>query len=250
MFEKIKKLPLAIGAIFSGCTPNTQVAVKEKLSHADYNIIMENPIVEGIKIEKVKLCDLNVKGNRIVTTDPLVVPDLMPLERSVPSGTYPVYLYIAKTENSGDRIAIAVLELREDRADRFVLATRDGENVSELEGKTDFFGFPVDAGLGAFYDDLTSREYNQFIDSFYKKNPNANIYDDLLAAKFKKNAREPDNPNDYGDWVCFTLPGTDSTVAMFQSGYGDGVYPSSWGVDTSGEACNLIIDFHVLLLPE
>jgi hypothetical protein len=37
---------------------------------------------------------------------------------------------------------------------------------------------------------------------------------------------------------------------MFAPGYGDGVYPAYWGVDTHGKAINLVIDFHVLLLPK
>lgn len=104
---------------------------------------------------------------------------------------------------------------------------------------------------GAFYDDITARDYNRFIDEFYKSNPDGNIYDDLLEHLFKQNATNPDNPNDVGDWLCFRIPGIpDSTVAMFSSGYGDGVNPSYWGIDSANNVCDLVIDFHVLLLPE
>jgi hypothetical protein len=37
---------------------------------------------------------------------------------------------------------------------------------------------------------------------------------------------------------------------MFSSGYGDGVYPAYWGLDAGRQAVNLVIDFHVLLLPD
>jgi hypothetical protein len=37
---------------------------------------------------------------------------------------------------------------------------------------------------------------------------------------------------------------------MFQSGYGDGSYPSYWGLDKNGEVLSLVIDFLVLLVPE
>lgn len=37
---------------------------------------------------------------------------------------------------------------------------------------------------------------------------------------------------------------------MFQSGYGDGVYPAYWGMTKNNEIISLVIDFHVLLLPD
>jgi hypothetical protein len=37
---------------------------------------------------------------------------------------------------------------------------------------------------------------------------------------------------------------------MFQSGYGDGIYPAYWGMTNDNEIVSLVIDFFVLLLPE
>ncbi|MCR6640354.1 MAG: DUF4241 domain-containing protein [Sporocytophaga sp.] len=84
----------------------------------------------------------------------------------------------------------------------------------------------------------------------FKKNPEGNIYDDFFAAEFKKNAIDQNNPQDYGDWVNFKLPGSELNITMFQSGYGDGVYPAYWGIDKEGQVTSLVIDFLVLLLPE
>jgi hypothetical protein len=86
----------------------------------------------------------------------------------------------------------------------------------------------VDAGLGGFFDEQAGIAYNRFVDAWHLQNPNGNIYDDFFADEFKKNATDLNDPNDYGDWINFTIPGTDLNITMFQSGYGDGVYPAYW----------------------
>jgi len=69
----------------------------------------------------------------------------------------------------------------------------------------------------------------------------------LLDEEFKKNAVDPNNPNDSGDWVNFYLPNKpELNIIMFHSGYGDGLYPSYWGIDEKGEICSLVIDFEVI----
>lgn len=224
--------------------------VTEKLSHADYNILFDNNVVEDMAIEVLEIGTLNVPTGQIVVCDPLVVPETEPLSRTVLPGKYPVKIYVAKTGDSGDRYAVAKLEISSRRAEKWVLALRDGEDFSELKEPSDFFGFPVDAGLGGFFDNEAGRAYNEFLDDFYSKHPDDNIYDDFFAAEFKKNAIDPDDPDDYGNWVNFTIQNTDLNVMMFQSGYGDGVYPAYWGVTNDNEIVSLVIDFFVLLLPE
>lgn len=222
----------------------------EKLAQADYNRIFENSVVDGDSIELLEIGELTVPTGQIVVCDPLVVPDMAPLNRTVQPGKYPIKIYIAKTKESGDRYAIAKLEFKSQKADKWVLAVRDGEDISELKEEDDFFGFPVDAGLGGFFDYKSGLEYNKFIDGFLKKHPGGNIYDDLFATEFKKNAAEPNNPDDYGDWINFKIPNTELNITMFHSGYGDGYYPAYWGMTKDNEIVSLVIDFFVLLLPE
>ncbi|MCG8700142.1 MAG: DUF4241 domain-containing protein [Bacteroidales bacterium] len=222
----------------------------EILSHTDYNFIFENNIVEDIPIEVLNIGNINLPTGKVVVCDPLVVPDMPPLSKSVSPGKYPIRIYIAKTQESGDRYAIAKLEFSDKKAVKWILALRDGEDVNELEGNGDFFGMPVDAGLGGFFDYKTGIEYNKFLDKFHADNPDGNIYDDFFAAEFKKNAITPDDQTDYGNWINYTFPNTDLNITMFQSGYGDGVYPAYWGLDEQGDIVSLVIDFFVVLLPD
>jgi len=220
------------------------------LSHADYNILFDNTTVEGMPITVIDIGQLNVPTGKIVVCDPLVTFDMEPLNRTVTPGTYPIKIYEVKTAYSGDRYAIAKLELSNKSAEKWVLAVRDGEDINELTEEGDFFGFPVDAGLGGFFDVASGAEYLKFQEDFRKENPEGNIYDDFFAAEFKKSAKDQNDPKDYGNWVNFKLPNTDLNITMFQSGYGDGMYPAYWGIDKNGEITALVIDFFVVLLPE
>ncbi len=227
-----------------------KVKKTEVYSHADYNIIFENKIVDGIPVELLEIGNVKVPSGRIVVCDPLVVPNAKPLKRKVETGEFPVKIYVAKTENSGDKYAVAKLELKLNRAVKWVLAVREGEDINKLQHEDEFYGFPVDAGLGGFFDKQAGAVYLNFLDDFVKKNPNGNIYDDFFAAEFKKNAKDQNDPEDIGDWINFQLPNSELNITMFHSGYGDGVYPAYWGIDENGEVVSLVIDFFVLLSKE
>lgn len=78
---------------------NIQTGCKrEKLSHADYNLIFDNRVVEETPIELLEIGDLNVPGGQIVVCDPLVYSNTPPLNIRVNPGKYPVKIYIAKTK--------------------------------------------------------------------------------------------------------------------------------------------------------
>ena len=222
----------------------------EVLSFTDYNQIFDNKIIEGTPVELLEIGDLFLPSGQIVVCDPLVYPESSPLTRTVKPGTYPIKIYVAKTKYSGDRYAIAKLEFSDKKAERWVMALTAEDDINELTDEADFFGFPVDAGLGGFFDFKAGKEYQKFEADFMKKHPDGNIYDDFLAEEFKKNANDQGNPTDYGDWINFQLPDSELNIAMFHSGYGDGNYPSYWGIDKDGEIVSLVIDFLVLLVPE
>ena len=222
----------------------------EILSHTDYNIFFESKLVDGVPVEVLDLGMLEVPTGELVACDPLAYPDIPPFEIKVSPGSYPVKIYVAKTPDSGDRYALAKLELNEGKAVKWVLALREGEDINELKEKGDFFGFPVEAGLGGFFDLKAGLLYGNFVNEFMQANPQGNIYDDFFAREFKKNAILQEDPNDIGDWINFEIPGTGLNLTMFHSGYGDGTYPCYWGIDEQGNPVSLVIDFFVLLLPE
>jgi hypothetical protein len=238
----MKRLSAIIILIFfTGCTNNKTNAI-EKMSEVDYNKYLNKKIIENTPIEIVDLGKLYLPSGEIVACDPFVNPESKPFSRKVFPGIYNVKIYIAKTEKSGNRIAFAKLEFNNKKADKWVLATIDGDDISKLK-KDEYLGFSVDAGVGSFFDYQSGIAYSKFLENFYNQNDSLNIYDDLLAKEFKKNAKNPNDQKDIGDWLNFKIPNENLNIIMFHSGYGDGVYPTYWGLTNDNLPTCLIIDF-------
>jgi hypothetical protein len=226
---------------------NEKASNKVKASLVDYNQFFENKAVDDTPLELLNLGELNISTGQIIACDPLVcLYDTAPFTKTVQPGKYPVIACIAKTENSGDRYAVVKLEFSKDRATQWQMAVTEHQDIKELNKDDEFFGFPVDAGLGCFCDLETQRFYKEFDTEFMQRNPEGNIYDDFFAAEFKKNALDQNDPRDIGDWLSFHLPNRpELNVVMFHSGYGDGIYPCYWGTNYDGKICSLIVDFQV-----
>ena len=105
----------------------------------------------------------------------------------------------------------------------------------------EFFGYPVDAGMGCFMDTDAQKlllEADQAL-STQLGDEYVSYYDDGIGKEMTENNQlswlehRPDKNQQ-------------NNVAVFQAGYGDGVYPSFWGFDSSGQVVCLITDFLVL----
>jgi hypothetical protein len=216
-------------------------------SDIDYFKFFNQCQYDGIELELLEIGELLLPTGNIVACDPLVfLGDWKPFTKTVKPGKYPVTVCIAKTGCSGDRYSVVKVKFTEQLPVKWEIALTDEQNVEQLKNKGDYFGYPVDAGLGCFCDLETQRIFKEFDGAFYKENPDGNIYDDFFAEEFKKNAVEEDNTNDIGDWLNFYVPEhKNMNVVMFHSGYGDGYYPCYWGLDSSNNICQLIVDFMV-----
>src|ERR1700753_180307 len=174
----------------------------ESPSIVDYNIILESDVVSGITIRRVDIGLLNVPNGEMICSDTLAIPEQMPFTRRIPKGKYPVSLYFADMPDAGPRVALAKLEISGGRAEKWILALKTNDDVSKLTEPGAYFGFPVDAGVGCFWDKKTCDAYLAMDNELYKSRKE-NMYDLYLEAELKKSAV---NPQDPGDWANFTLP--------------------------------------------
>ena len=174
--------------------------------------------------------DLELPTGEIIACDPLTTgTDWPALSRKVKPGRYPVSLLEAQ-----GRVAAAVLRLRPGTPARWELATLPDQDTSTLKGD-EAFGYPVDVGLGSFMDKMAMVLLSEQRD---KLEADQNYYDDVLAAEFA--------PNQDRFAMHHPVPGNPLNIAIFWSGWGDGIYPSFWGLNAAGEPLVLMTDFDVL----
>lgn len=194
---------------------------------------LSNADLAARSITVFRMGDVELTSGRIVASDPLVGPDRRAFVRTVPPGNYPVTLYEAF-----GRIAAASLRFAEGKPVRWELALIPGQDINALKGE-EFFGYPVDAGLGCYMDADTYaliQEREKQVRAA-KSSSDINYYDDVLAPELEANK----------DKYAMHRPvaGERGNVAIFWSGWGDGFYPVFWGLDAGGRPLVLFTDFGV-----
>ncbi len=173
--------------------------------------------------------NLELPTGEIIACDPLVTgTDRPALSRKIKPGHYPVSLL----ETQG-RVAAAVLRFRAGTPVRWELATLPDQDTSTLKND-EAFGYPVDTGLGSFMDKTAMVLMSQQQDKLEAKQ---NYYDDVLAVEFESNQDR---------LMHHPVAGNPLNIAMFSSGWGDGIYSSFWGLDAAGTPLLLMTDFDVL----
>lgn len=113
-----------------------------------------------------------------------------------------------------------------------------GQDINSLKSDQ-FFGYPVDAGLGCYMDGDTYaliQEREKQVQA-EKSLSDINYYDDVLASELDVNN---------GDYAMHRpISGKRGNAAIFSSGWGDGFYPVFWGLDAVGRPLVLFTDFGV-----
>lgn len=184
-----------------------------KSSHGDMSVRSED------------VTTLVIPSGRIIACDPAFArfaDNRVAFERRFSPGRYPLcfcWATIKYKYREEQRIACAMLRIRSEKPARWELATRPGENIAELKGGK-FFGYGVDSGMGCFVD----------ADAFQ------GMSDEDIDARLE--------PLPSGDWGELVLnPTTGASLVAFSSGWGDGAYPSYWGLDRNGDVAALVTDF-------
>jgi uncharacterized protein DUF4241 len=188
------------------------------------------------RCEVLTIGTLNLPSGKVVACDPFFCYAGAAFDATVRPGRYEVQLCRAESQGFGKRIALARLLLTSE-----VKATTYEKAVSATAT-----GYVVESGLGSFMDELTRQQFAAVLARHYDNAPDANYYDDKLAAELKKSALNPDDPDDTGTWAMHALPGSELNVAIFASGMGDGTYESFWGFDSNRQIVSLTTDFQIL----
>lgn len=168
------------------------------------------------RMETAKWGTLVTPTGRLVACDALGPGRVKPFKRTVEPGKYPVDL----AWNGSTTCALRIRFSRQ-KAVRWEPALRVGEKPSKLDA-TRPPGFGIDSGIAGVFDFKAAQ----------------------IAAKDEEWSRRLDTG---GDHTIELEPKSGAGMVWCYSGYGDGAYPSFWGLDRSGEIAALVLDFLVLV---
>jgi Protein of unknown function (DUF4241) len=175
---------------------------------------------------------LRMPSGRLIVADPAWLDaKLEPFTTTVPPGAYPASLAVIRFERdpAHERVAAAELVVRHEPVAFWELALRPGEDPRTL-GDGEFFGFGVDAGMAAFLDAavlpamvglVTGDAWETFVErhgeELWRQQP-AEVID----------------------------PPSGANLIAFESGWGDGAYPTWIGRTAAGEVACFVADMLVV----
>ncbi|GEP95112.1 DUF4241 domain-containing protein [Chitinophaga cymbidii] len=215
-------------------------AKKKQYANVDYGPYFERAVINGTLLECRFLGKLALPSGFVVACDPLLgLHDALPFAKRMPPGEYPVSIVLAGRRDRR-RNALIRLAFSDKRAVHWELALVPGQRYT---GTQQYYGFRAEAGIGCLCDAHSQKHYNRYLERFFREHPDSNIYDTLFEEAFGHR----NNIDAEGCCFNFYLPSRPRlNVIMFNTGYGDGIYPAYWGVAKDGEVCSLVIDFMVL----
>lgn len=201
--------------------------------------------IDGKELFVLDMGEVNFPSGKIIVRDPLVWLSKreLPYLQTVPVGKYRLETLVAKIEEDHYRYVATRVKFTDQDPVAYYEALSGDEDLDSFD-EGSFYGFAVDAGLATVVDVETRDAYCDFEEAWYKKNPDKNIYDDFFAEVFRQSFIENPLYQRYGgDWINFKIPGTDLSIPMIQSGFGDGVYPVYFGYDKDNQLCDLVIEY-------
>jgi hypothetical protein len=179
--------------------------------------------------------ELEFQTGRVVASDAYYLTDDPPFTRWLMAGRHRVFvLHAISADPRDDRVAAALIRARPGDPVRWEMALRPRQDVTIL-GPDQFFGYGVDSGTGSF----ASAEASEWL---ARAGPAAYaVYEKRIeAAMFPSRTEfEPVADIPLGDPKGLN-------VIVFSSGWGDGSYPSYFGLDAEGTPLVLMTDFQIL----
>lgn len=194
--------------------------------------LLDDTQLAAVALHRTFAGHLPVSSGHLVVCDPLVQAEAPALaDYTAPLGRHSVEVIV----HSG-RPALAVVwfkprQLLTASALHWQMARWTTQDLTGLD-EDSFIGYPVDAGIGCFMDTDTQRALLTLIEQ--ADGDEESEWSDALI-----DHEGLDEGAEYRPW------GEDSPhgLVVFTSGWGDGVYPSYWALDTSGTPVALVTDF-------
>ena len=192
---------------------------------------VESPVLETFEAGKIHL-----PTGKLIACDPLISNDMPEFEQVFPTGSFAVNVHKERESNC---VAYVEIIFSEREIANWKLATRSGENASELK-EGEIFGYPVESGMGSFMDFETQDGLNHLEKRlFHRKGADfMGIYEEFFHDHFF-------DENGAIDQFAFLKPEDEKegNIFAFETGYGEGFYASYIGLDGEGNPAKIITEF-------
>ncbi|WP_322923113.1 DUF4241 domain-containing protein [Paenibacillus campi] len=223
--------------------------------------VLKDVFKEGFHLEQVKfwrgqrrnlafytesIGELRVTTGKIVADDPYSLIESTPFVQEFPQGSFKVELAIARITDpqstheivADERVAFARIVFSDAPVATWKGAEREFSpevDPNHLDEQARW-GFAVDSGTGSYLD---ARGYYWLAEQQELDDPQ--LAQDLMDA-WETAAMETFRPN--RSWLMTELQ-TGDNMALFSSGFGNGVYHSYIGYAADGSCAQLVTDFNV-----
>ena len=192
-----------------------------------YSYVDEEKIV--YKFHRKDIGKLHVANGQIIACDPLLFDDEEPFDTVFPIGHFSVELAIADI-NTDERVGFARIKFSDTSPIRWKIAVTADQDPTSL-GEDDIFGYPVDSGNGCFMDTSAGKNYSAYLEE--DEDNYDNIIDEMEVTY-----------KDTRSWLLWNREGFN--VAMFSTGWGDGLFATYIGYDAENRICRLVSDFGLI----
>jgi hypothetical protein len=188
-----------------------------------------------------KAGELNVSTGKMVILDPVFIENSVLLDKLVPTGKFPVYLFFTDCD-LGYRIAYSMVQFKEGIPSKWEFALVDSAKRSKNIAALGMV--KSGAGILGFSDKSATKLFYRQKSGFEGLYPSRNFYQDVLSLEFNKNGGNPNGSLSGGDWTnFFPLGQKDENLLLFSTGVGNNVFPAYWGLDENGKPMQLVLDF-------
>jgi len=190
----------------------------------------QSPRVVKMSFRVFEAGALQLSSGRIKASDPFVGLEHPGFTTDVPKGRFPVRLALVEGTNSHGRVAFARVAFSAAPVMRWEMAVTSNQDVATLK-RDEYFGYPVDAGIGCFIDAAAAPAVAKRMKS-----------DEAWALSLLDS--QTDRPARPSFHRVVEVKG--GNLIMFTSGWGDGLYASWFGYAADGTLAALITDFNVV----
>ncbi|OUS28660.1 hypothetical protein A9Q99_11655 [Gammaproteobacteria bacterium 45_16_T64] len=173
--------------------------------------------------------DIIISSGELIGADPFILVGDAPFVQTVPVGTFPVRLAVAKIDDD-ERVALARIDFATDTVVQWEMALLPEQDPDALE-EDEIYGFTTDAGAACFMDkDSSAALKNEIRDG-------SDFFEELM---------EEMDENFESTWAWANMELETGNIVSFMSGYGNGYYATYFGKNAAGDVVAVVTDFDVL----